>query len=184
MPCDTEGDGTFRPSQDDGNSNRAHQCAHLEWPSIVVHGTIIVQDVDELELVPLTALEIVRVVGRGDLYGTGTKLHVDEFGVGDDGNLAAWDERVDGILADQMGVALVIGMHCDAGIADHGLGTGRGNDDLLVASFDVVGEAGEDTKLESLLGIVTWQVAEKFAAFEFFGVALMSEQEVCAWKSR
>ncbi|KAI3493165.1 hypothetical protein L1887_42182 [Cichorium endivia] len=60
--------------------------------AVFVEGTVVVEDVDELEVVALADLVIVGVVRRGDLDGTGSELHVDDDGVGDDGDLAAGDE--------------------------------------------------------------------------------------------
>jgi hypothetical protein len=71
---------------------------HLELSSIVIVGTIVVHEVDELKVVTLSTLVIVRIMSWGDLHGTGTKVHVDGDGVGDDGN-AAVDERVHSELA-------------------------------------------------------------------------------------
>ena len=75
----------------------------------------------------LADLEIVEVVGRRDLDRAGAFLGVGIF-VGDDRDAPA-DQRQDHVLADQMLVALVVGMHGDGGVAEHGLGPGGGDDD-------------------------------------------------------
>ena len=80
-------------------------------------------DVDGAEPVPLADLEIVEVVRRGDLDGAGAFLRVRVF-VGDDRD-AAPDERQDGMLADEVAKALVVRVHRDAGVAEHGLGPRR-----------------------------------------------------------
>ena len=65
-------------------------------------------------------LEVVRVVGRGDLDRAGAERRVDVV-VGDDGDAAADERQLDG-LADQAGVAGIVRVHRDGGVAEHGLG--------------------------------------------------------------
>ena len=74
---------------------------------------------------PLADLEIVEVVRRRDLDRARALFGIGVV-VGDDRNPAA-DQRQDDVLADQMAVALVVRMHRDRGIAEHGLGP-RGRD--------------------------------------------------------
>ena len=78
---------------------------------------------------PLADLEIVEVVRRRDLHRARALLGVGIF-VGDDRDAAA-DQRQNDILADQMPVALVVGMHRHRRVAEHGLGPGGGDDDEL-----------------------------------------------------
>lgn len=52
-------------------------------------------------------------------------------------------------------------MDGDGSVAEHRLGTGGSDDDLLVRSFDVVGEAGDDSKLELLVDGVAGDVEER-----------------------
>ena len=49
--------------------------------------------------------------------------------IGNNGDATA-NERQDAMLADKVLVALVIGVHRDAGIAQHGFGPGRGDGDV------------------------------------------------------
>ena len=91
---------------------------------------------------PLSDLEIVEVVRRGDLDGAGAFLRVRIF-VGDDRD-AAPDERQDGMLADEVAVALVVGMHRDAGVAEHGLGPRRRDrDEAALLALDRVADVPE-----------------------------------------
>ena len=85
------------------------------------------QDIDHRQAVPLAHLEIVEVVRGRDLHRARALLGVGIF-VGDDRDAAA-DQRQDHVLADQMLVALVVGMHGDRGVAEHGLGPRGGDDD-------------------------------------------------------
>ena len=80
------------------------------------------------QAVALADLEIVEVVRRRDLDRARALLGVGIF-VGDDRNPPA-DQRQDHVLADEMLVALVVGMHGDAGVAEHGLGPRGGDDDV------------------------------------------------------
>jgi len=66
---------------------------------VVVEGSVVVEKVDELEVVPLSTLVIVVVVSRSDLDGSGSEGHVDGDGVGDDGDSSSRDEGVDGELS-------------------------------------------------------------------------------------
>ena len=95
------------------------------------------EDVDHGEVVAPADLEIVEVVRRRDLHRAGALLGIGIF-VGDDGDAAA-DQRQDHVLADEMLVALVVGMHGDGGVAEHGLGPRGGDDDELAAAVPSIG---------------------------------------------
>ncbi len=82
---------------------------------------------DPAQAVAIADLEIVEVVRRRHLHRAGALVGIGVF-VGDDLNLAA-DQRQDHVLADQLLIALVVGMYRDAGIAEHGLGPRGGDDD-------------------------------------------------------
>lgn len=67
---------------------------HFELLSgVIVVGSIVVHQIDKLEVVSLSTFVIVRVVSRGDLDGTSSKGHVDGDTIGDDGESSV-DERV------------------------------------------------------------------------------------------
>jgi hypothetical protein len=68
---------------------------------ILVVGSVVVHQVDEFQVVPLSTFVVVVIVGRGDLDGTGTESHVDGDGVADDGDSSV-DEWMDGKLAVEM----------------------------------------------------------------------------------
>ena len=86
-----------------------------------------VHDIEVGEIVALADGEVVGIVGWRHLHGTGAELG---FGpvVGDNRNLAT-DQRQLQKLADHRSVALVCGIYGDGDVAQHGLGTGGGNDD-------------------------------------------------------
>jgi hypothetical protein len=60
--------------------------AYLVLASVLVVCSIIIHQIDELEVISLTTLEIIGIVGWGNFDGSSTELHVDSDGVGDD-----WD---------------------------------------------------------------------------------------------
>ena len=78
-----------------------------------------VEHVDHREMVALADLEVVEVVGRRDLHRAGALLRIGIV-VADDRDAAA-DQRQHRGLADQVLEALVVGMHRDRGVAEHGL---------------------------------------------------------------
>jgi hypothetical protein len=78
-------------------------CAtNLEFlPSIGIKGSVVVEDVDERKVMTDSNLIIVSVMGRSNLHGSGTELHVDDNRVRDDWD-SAIDERMDGEFSVKM----------------------------------------------------------------------------------
>jgi hypothetical protein len=70
----------------------------LEQPPILIYVAVVIQDVDEVQLVPLPHHEIIGVMSRCDLHSTSTKGHVHQLCITDDGNLVVM-HRVDDMLA-------------------------------------------------------------------------------------
>lgn len=130
---------------------------------VSVERTVVVKDVDELEVVSSSALVIVLVVRRRDLDGSGSKGHVDGDGVGDDGDASLRKEGVDDELAVEVLVPLVVGVDGNGRVSKHGLGSGGGDDDLLVRALDLVREGGDGSELELLLQVVAGNVEERSA---------------------
>ena len=89
----------------------------------VVDPRIRVEDVQEHEAVASPDLEIVEIVGRGDLDRTAAGLGVGIF-VGNDRDQPA-GERQAHRFADEIGKARVVRMHRDSGVAEHGFRPGR-----------------------------------------------------------
>jgi hypothetical protein len=92
------------------------QPTHLVFSRILVVGTVIVHEVNELEVVSLTTLEIVRVVSWGDLDSTSTERHVDSDRVGDDGDPSAI-EWVNDEFTVEVGVSRIIRVDGNGGIS-------------------------------------------------------------------
>ena len=115
---------------------RRHRIEAVEEGVVVLEIEIglAVEHVDQRQVVAAADLEIVEVVRRRDLDRAGALLRIGVF-VGDDRNAAA-DQRQDRVLADQVLVALVVGMHRDRGVAEHGLGPrGRDRDEAVAGIF-------------------------------------------------
>ncbi len=96
----------------------------------------LVHDREHVEPVPLPDGEVVRVVGRGDLDRAGAELRVD-VGVGDDRDAPVGQRQLDP-LADEVGVARVVGVDGDGGVTEHRLDAGGGHDDGLVPPLAVL----------------------------------------------
>jgi len=94
------------------------------------------EDGDHGQAVAQANLVVVGVVRGRDLDDAGAEILVHVF-VGDDRHQAAGDGQLDQ-LADQVGVALVFGVHHHGGVAQHGLRPGGGHDQGFVRTFDGV----------------------------------------------
>ena len=90
---------------------------------------MLVENVDLLKVVALTHGIVVRVVGRSGLHATRTELGIDIV-VGKNRNLTTYDRQIDR-LANKMLVSLVLGAYRNTGIAQHGFGTGGGNNHIF-----------------------------------------------------
>jgi hypothetical protein len=86
------------------------------------------EDVDDRKLVTQADLVIVEIVCWGDLHTTRSELRIDVV-IADDRN-GSIGQRQSQLLADEMPIALIIRMHGDGGIAEHGLWTCRRHDQM------------------------------------------------------
>ena len=101
------------------------------FAGILIHGAVVVGHRDDLQAVPLGDFKVVRVVGGGHLHRAGTELHL-HIVVRDHGDFFVHDGQ-DHLLAHQVRVTLVRGVHSHAGIAQHGLRPGGGHHHTLAA---------------------------------------------------
>lgn len=85
------------------------------------------EDVDGGKVVALADFVVGFVVGGGDFEDAGAELHVDVV-IGDEGDLL-FGKRADGVFADEVTVAWVVGVDGDAGVAHEGFRTGGGDFD-------------------------------------------------------
>ena len=106
----------------------------VEFGSGVGDPALGVHDRRHRQLMSHADLEVVRIVRGRDFDCARAELGVDVL-VGDDDHLSV-DERVRQGLADQVAVALVVGVHRDRGVAQHRLDPGGGHHDVrfVVAS--------------------------------------------------
>ncbi len=105
---------------------------------VLVHLRDFVHHVDLRQVVAQAGLEVVGIVRGRNLDRAGAELGIGENVVGDDRDLAIHQRQQD-VLAVQMTVALVGGVHGDRGIAQHGLRTRGGDDDVLVFADPMTG---------------------------------------------
>ena len=99
----------------------------------VVHPPVRADDHRLGEPVRAADLEVDRVVARRDLERAGAELGLDAL-VGDDRD-GALDERHDGLLAHELPVALVVGMHRNADVPEDRRGP-HGRDRDRAGSID------------------------------------------------
>ena len=76
-----------------------------------------VKHVDQGKVMPAADLKVVEVMRRCDLDRAGALLGI-RIVIGDDWHATA-DQRQDHVLADQIGIALVIRVHRDRGVTQH-----------------------------------------------------------------
>ena len=108
-----------------------------ETPIALDDDGVLVEDVDLLKTMGLAHRVVVGVVRRGDLDETGAEVGVD-VPVVEDGDLAVDDGQLDR-LTHERGLLGILARHGDARVAEHGLGTRGGHDDVLLA-VDGLGE--------------------------------------------
>ena len=113
------------------------------------HVPVVGKDPDDGQIVPQPHLKVVGVVGRGDLDHAGALGHIGVL-VADDGDLLV-QQRQDDVAAVQVGVAGVVGVDGDGGVAQHGLGAGGGQLQHLPRLLDRVEQVPE---MAVLLGVL------------------------------
>ena len=93
------------------------------------HAAIVGKYPDTGQVVALAHLKVIGVVGGGDLYDAGALFHIGVL-IADDGDLLI-EQRQDDMAAVQVGIAGVIAVDGDGGIAQHRFGAGGGQLQLL-----------------------------------------------------
>ena len=86
-------------------------------------------------------VEVVGVVAGRDLQRAGAELGLDVV-VGDDRQAPA-HQRQDRRLADEVAIALVVGVHRHGGVGEHRLGAHRGHRDRALAGLELVVDVEE-----------------------------------------
>ena len=123
------------------------------------HEPVLADDADLLQAVAAADLEVVGVVARGDLQRAGAEVGLD-VRVGDDRQAAA-DERQHGLLADELRVALVVGMHRDGGVGEHRLRAHRRDHELALAGGQRVGDRVQ--RVDDALALLDLEVGDRRA---------------------
>ena len=110
---------------------------------------VVVQDPDDIQVVPQAHLEVVGVMGGGHLDAAGAEFHL-RVVVGHHGNLFVHQGQND-LLTHDFLVALVVGVDADAGIAQHGFRTGGGHHHFPAAVGQGVADVPQVTGLVHIL---------------------------------
>ena len=108
---------------------------------MLVERTVIVEDVDRLQLVLLAEHIVIDVVGRSDLEASCPKLYIYIL-VLDHGDSTPY-EGDDEALASEEVIALILGVDTHSGVSHDGLGAGRSYDDVAILSLDIVAQVIE-----------------------------------------
>ena len=105
------------------------------------HAAVVGEHPHAGQIVPLAHLKVVGVVGRGDLDDAGTLFHIGVL-IADDGDLFV-KQRQDDVAAVQVGVAGILAVDGDGGIAQHRFGTGGGQLQLFAGLLHLVQQVPE-----------------------------------------
>ena len=114
----------------------------------------------------LTDFIVVKVVRRGDLHAAGAFFHIGVF-IANDRN-AAVNQRQDHEFADKVFIARIFRVNGHAGIAQHGLRSGGGDDQIIftVSGFRAVGQRIADMPHRAFrLAVFHFQIGDSGAQF-------------------
>lgn len=135
------------------------------WASILVQSTVISEDIDEFEIVLLSALVIVRIVSRGDLHATSTGVHINQLGISDNLHFSVRNEWVNKLFSMEMLVARIIWMNGHSNITKHGLRSCCCDDNFLVRVFHWVGEFPHGSEFSWVLMVWNGDFCERLDVF-------------------
>lgn len=100
------------------------------FPSVFVDHPILSEYVDELKIVSLPTCVIVRIMGRGDLDSTRSKLSINEI-ICNDFHLSFGNEWMNQLLANILFVSFVFGIYGNCAISQHSLDPCCGDNNLF-----------------------------------------------------
>src|SRR5690554_6236636 len=119
------------------------------------------EDIDQWQAVAFAHFIVIEVVSRGNLDAAGTFLHVGVF-IGDDGNAPAHQWQLNE-LADQRGVARILGVDCYTGVAEQGFGAGSSDYQVIQAGIglDAIRQRiAEVPELALLLAVLHFEIGD------------------------
>ena len=109
------------------------------------HVAVIGQHADDGQVMALADLKVVGVMGGGDLHNAGAFFHIGVL-IAHDGNLFV-QQRQNDMAAVQVGIARVLAVDGNGGIAQHGFGAGGGQFQHLTGLLDRVQQVPETAVL-------------------------------------
>ena len=127
--------------RDDLLARLLHGEARVVGARLGRHAPVLADDADLVEVVAAADLEVVGVVAGRDLQRAGAEVGLDVV-VGDDRQVAP-DEGQHRRAADEVAVALVVGVHRDRGVGQHRLRAHGGDHDLARAVLERIGDVEE-----------------------------------------
>ena len=108
------------------------------WAGGFAHVRVVGHHIDLRKVVALAGFEVVGIVRGSDFHRAGAEFAIDGC-IRDDGDFSV-RERQQNFFADEVLIALVVGVHCDGGIAQHRLGARGRDDNVLFRSSDRVAD--------------------------------------------
>ena len=130
------------------------------FPAILIDGGVVVHDIDLRQMMSLTHFKVIRVVRRSDLHCSCTELFV-HIVIRHDRNLTP-HERQDHIFPDDILVSLIVRVHRDGSIPEHGLRTCGRDLEEPVRAHDRIFDVPE---MSFLLLVLYFRVGERSLAF-------------------
>ncbi len=124
----------------------------------MVYFASLIKNVNHFKSVSACTCIIVVIVGRCDLYSTGSEVHVDQHVISYHFDFAVRAEGMLQLFTNQIFVARILWVDSNCNVTKHGLQTSGRNDDLLVSSFYFVNKLSQSTEFVPLFGIVTWDL--------------------------
>ena len=112
---------------------------------------IICHDIDDLKVMTLSYLKVIRVMRRSDLNYTGTEIDINII-VGNNGDLTTY-KRKDQHLADDILISLVLGIYCYSSITEKCLGSCSSKLDITAAVLERITKVPEMTCLIFVLNL-------------------------------
>ena len=130
---------------DDARARHAAVEPAIGGGDVVIERGFRRHDIDERQAVPLPDLVVVEIVRRSDLHAAAAERRVD-IGIADDGDVAL-RERQANAAADQVPVALIIRMHRDRRISQHGFRPRGGDDEIAAAVAERISQVPKAARL-------------------------------------